>query len=159
MSNRAIFNASPVNGVAVFDVTDPILSMAEFDFKLNGAKTIIIDYIGTASSLSIGANFINSEAQLIGAETIWNFSNQNLASLNITSQFGGSILAPYTDLTNSANIEGGVFVDSLTQNGEIHSQPFNGSIPTPEPSTLILLIVAGLGMGGLNVYRKKHRAV
>jgi hypothetical protein len=51
--------------------------------------------------------------------------------------------------SNGNNIEGGVFVDSLVQRGEIHLQPFDGQIPpVPEPETYAMLL-AGLGFLGV----------
>ena len=51
-------------------------------------------------------------------------------------------------LSNANNIEGGVYVESLVQSGEIHyaSGGFKGNIAAvPEPETYAMLL-AGLGM-------------
>jgi choice-of-anchor A domain-containing protein len=154
-SNTATFNASAgSNGVAVFAVSNTDLAQGQFTFNLNGAKTVIINC--DLSHPVTSANFLGGAATNIGAETIWNF--YNATTLSIGAQFGGSVLAPYAAFTNSNNIEGGVYVDSLTQTGEIHLQPFIGNLPptpTPEPSSLLLL---GGGLIGFAGIRKKLRA-
>lgn len=153
--NKATFNAvADSNGVAVFNLSDADLLAGEFDFNLNGATTIILN--SGDDVISIGANFLGGLARLIGATTIWNF--YNATSVTISSEFGGSILAPLADFTNYNNIEGGVYVNTLHQYGEIHLQPFTGEIPTstvPVPPAVLLL---GSALAGLAPLRKKFRA-
>ncbi|MCB5189040.1 choice-of-anchor A family protein [Methylobacillus caricis] len=154
--NRATFSASADStGLAVFNLTDieagSIFSLAEFDFTLNGASTVVINVALT--DITISANFINGSAHQIGSSVIWNFYNATTVTLN--NEFGGSVLALNADLTNNQNIEGGVFVKNLTQNGEIHLQPFTGNIITavPEPSSYAMLLL-GLGLIALTMRRR-----
>jgi choice-of-anchor A domain-containing protein len=147
-SGTATFNAvANSSGVAVFDITSndtAIFNAHQYQFNLNGAKTVIIN--SDATSANISANFLGGSAQAIGAETLWNF--YDATSLSINSQWGGSILAPLAAFSNGNNIEGGVFVNTLAQGGEIHLQPFNGQIPpVPEPETYVLMLF-GLGFLG-----------
>ena len=105
--------------------------------------------------MTIAANFLNGSAPVIAPETIWNF--WAATSINIDSQFGGSILAPSALLSNSQNIEGGVFVGTLHQSGEIHEQAYTGSYPTPSPVPLpgsLGLMFSGLVMLGAIGRRK-----
>lgn len=148
VGNKATFNAvANSKGVAVFDLSNAtsasVFSAGEFSFAANGASTIIIN--SSVSSAVIGANFLGGQAQSLGKSIVWNF--YNATSLTINNQFGGSILATRASLTNNQNIEGGVFVNSLTQNGELHLQAFTGNLasvaPVPEPEEY-LLMVAGL---------------
>jgi choice-of-anchor A domain-containing protein len=149
----ATFNAvADANGVAVFDLTavdTAVFGASQFQFNLNGATTLILNSDETSANIS--ANFLGGSAQAIGAETLWNF--YDATSLTINNQWGGSILAPSAAFSNHQNIEGGVFVNTLTQGGEIHLQPFSGQIPpgqippVPEPETYALLLV-GLGFLG-----------
>ena len=153
-NGKATFNAvANSSGVAVFDLTgiDAALFHAnEFQFNLNGATTVILNSDETSANIS--ANFLGGGAQAIGAETLWNF--YDATNLTINNQWGGSILAPLAAFTNNQDIEGGVFVDTLTQRGEIHLQPFTGQIPpVPEPETYAMLL-AGLGFLGV-IFRRR----
>ncbi|HZG21262.1 MAG TPA: collagen-binding domain-containing protein [Herbaspirillum sp.] len=148
--NKATFNAvANAKGVAVFNLDNAssasVFSAGEFSFAANGASTIIIN--SSVSSAVIGANFLGGQAQSLGKSIVWNF--YNASSLTINNQFGGSILATHASLTNNQNIEGGVFVNSLTQNGELHLQPFSGNLaavaPVPEPEQYLMML-AGLAI-------------
>lgn len=148
--NKATFNAvADANGLAVFNLTDSVLNAGEFEFNLGSATTIIIN--SGATSADITANFLGGSAQTIGAKTLWNFYNATSLS---TYQFGGSILAPLASFTNYNDIEGDVFVDSLTQYGQIHLQPFSGHLPpVPEPETWAMML-GGLAMLGAIARRR-----
>jgi len=114
--------------VAVFNLTaidTTVFSQSQFQFNLNGATTIILN--SDETTVNISANFLNGSAQGIGAKTIWNF--YKATNVTINNQFGGSILAPLAAFTNNNNIEGSVFVKTITQRGEIHLQTFTGSVP------------------------------
>ena len=101
---------------------------------------------------------LSGSARTVGAISVWNF--YNATDLLIKSEFGGVVLAPDANLTNLNNIEGTVVVNSLTQKGEIHLQPFSGDFPdeppshdVPEPG-LLSLVLAGLGA---IAYRRTRR--
>lgn len=150
--NKAVFNAKAgANGVAVFDletIDEGLFSAGEFEFHLNGASTMIFNT--DVTSASINANFLGGAAQVIGGKAIWNF--YNASSLTLGSQFGGAVLATGATLTNWQNIEGGVYVKDLVQRGEIHLQPFTGTISAvPEPASVTLLL------GGLAVLAARCR--
>jgi choice-of-anchor A domain-containing protein len=155
--NKAVFNAkADASGVAVFDlesIDESLFRMGEFEFHLNGASTVIFNTDVTTAS--INANFLGGSAQAIGGKAIWNF--YNATSLTLGSQFGGAVLATGATLTNWQNIEGGVFVQDLVQRGEIHLQPFTGSVPllpVPEPMTVWLLL-GGLVVLGARASKKQ----
>ena len=155
-SGRATFNAvAGANGVAVFDLTasdaTKLFSQSEFDFNMGGASTLIFNVDG--ANVNIDANFLGGSAQAIGAKTLWNF--YDASSVNIVSQFGGTVLAAGAAFTNWNNIEGDVLVKSLDQHGEIHLQPFSGTVPAvPEPETYAMMMV-GLGLLGAVVRRRR----
>ncbi|MFB9245774.1 choice-of-anchor A family protein [Massilia antarctica] len=141
---KATFNAvANASGVAVFNLIDAgVFKASEFEFNLGDATTVILN--ASDDSATIGANFLGGSAQTLGSKLIWNF--RNATSIVTNAQFGGAILAPSARLTNNQNIEGGVFVKSLDQRGELHLQAFDGSLhPIPEPASGALLL-AGLLM-------------
>ncbi|NHZ88428.1 choice-of-anchor A family protein [Massilia sp. CCM 8733] len=146
---KATFKAvADANGVAVFNLFDAgVFKASEFEFHLGDASTVILN----ASDLNatIGANFLGGSAQTLGSKLIWNF--QHATSITTNALFGGTILAPSARLTNNQNIEGGVFVKSLEQHGELHLQAFDGNVNpgggtarVPEPGTGALLLAGAL---------------
>lgn len=155
--NKAVFNAkTDANGTAVFNLSGfdaRLFTEGEFEFNLNGATTVIIN--SGATDIDIAANFINGGAQNIGAKTIWNF--YNATDVDIKNQFGGSVLAPLADFSNTGNIEGGVFVNSLDQKAEIHLQSFAGKIPPSAPVPIPpAMLLFGSGLTGLAMMRSRR---
>ncbi|UIN23359.1 choice-of-anchor A family protein [Herbaspirillum frisingense] len=159
--NKATFNAvADAKGVAVFNLDNTtsasVFSAGEFSFAANGASTIIIN--SSVSSAVIGANFLGGQAQSLGKSIVWNF--YNASSLTINNQFGGSILATHASLTNNQNIEGGVFVNSLTQNGELHLQSFTGNLaavaPVPEPEQYLMMLSGLAIVIGVAALRRRN---
>lgn len=156
--NKTTFTATPNSaGVAVFNLDNAasasVFATGEFTFNANGATTIIIN--SSVTSATIGANFLGGQAQSLGSAIIWNF--YNATNLTINNQFGGTILATKASLTNNQNIEGGVYVNNLTQNGEIHLQAFTGNVAAvPEPQTYASML-GGLALLGFTAIRRKKK--
>ncbi len=153
--SKVTFNAvAGANGLAVFDIADAsgfFSQAAEFEFNLNGASGILFnvsDSAGDAANdLNIHANFLAGSAPLLGSKMLWNFTNAQ--KITLASQFGGSMLAVFADTSNSNNIEGTLVAKSLTQYGEIHSQPLDpnypSAVPLPPAAPLFGAALAAIG--------------
>jgi choice-of-anchor A domain-containing protein len=159
--SKATFNAkADASGVAVFDLTgidEQLFSSGEFDFRLNGATTVIMNT--DIKTTSINANFLGGGARNVGSQVIWNF--YDATSLTIGAQFGGAVLATDALVTNTADIEGGLFARALDLRAQVHVQPFTGDVgflplsPVPEPS-MVAMIAAGLAIFGAGRVRRRE---
>ncbi len=149
---KTVFNAvADAAGRAIFDLTGNVLGAGEFEFNLNGARTLIFNS-GVGGTIDLNANFLgNSALGPLAHMAVWNF--YNATALNVGRQFGGSILATGASLTNSNNIEGAVVVKRFDGKGELHLRSFNGQLfpttsggptPVPEPGSLALVAAAAL---------------
>lgn len=150
----AIFNANPVNGLAVFSVTASTLfsnpNVQQIELNANGAQAIVVNVIGTNVLFNSG-NFVGAwQSQFARANVIWNFVDAS--SIDLQRQFNGAILAPNAHLSNITDIDGSVFVGSFTQNGEVHLPNYTGYVPAP--SAALLLGVSGVA-GGITARRRR----
>lgn len=172
--NRGVFDAAPdADGLAVFSIdAADLAAIGEIDFQLNGAETAIVNVTG--SSVVLNDNFLGGTQEL-GENVIWNFPEAE--SLDFTTAFGGSVLAPKAKATTANYIEGSAVFGSLTQNGEMHvgtykggytpprdpetpgssggSSTSSGGTPVPEPGLLGLF---GIALAGLFFLRRRRGA-
>lgn len=174
--NRGIFNAQPdAKGMAVFNISAADLDkIGEIQFNLNGADTAIINVSGR--TINLNDNFLDGTNNL-GEHVIWNFPDAE--ELNVTTAWGGSVLAPLADAETRNYIQGSAVFGNLKQNGEMHVGTYNGTyspppsggsssggssgggsssggdpVPVPEPGMVGLF---GLGVAGL-IYLRRRRA-
>ena len=129
--NRATFNAVPdAKGVAVFNLTAAQLDqIGEIAFNLNGADTAIVNVSGAA--ITLNDNFLGGTANL-GEHVIWNFADAK--TLELTTAWGGSVLAPGAAATTANYIQGSAVFGSLIQNGEMHVGTYAGNYYPPTSS-------------------------
>ncbi len=164
------FSAAPtiIGGVAVtvYDVLGSNLSQAikDFNFKLNGAQTVVINVDGQIGALH------NSLDTFTGQDNvIWNFYNQTSLTL---PDWSGAILAPEAALTLRGASRGDVVAASLIQGGnEILNYAFAGDLnfvpdalrpvlnPVPGNSTAVDapggLAALVIGAAGLALARRR----
>jgi len=147
-------NASPtlIGGqlVAVYSLTAADLTGGQLNLNIGTAQTVIINVdAGPSGSLSFVAppNLIGGFKQSNSSHILWNLYNATQVSTNNT--FNGALLAPLADLkVLGGGINGTVAVKSLSnQSAEIRDFTYTGYlppvVPTPEPSTFVLMAMAG----------------
>lgn len=146
------FIANPVgpDNVAIFTISASQLASSlvqQIELVRNGASSIIINVTGTSLNFA-GGNFVGDWTNsAVRATTLWNFNTAT--SINLDRNWNGAILAPNASLTNSTAIDGSVFVNSMTQRGEVHLPGYTGYIPTPGTTAL-------MGLGGLFAARRRR---
>ncbi|WHU03855.1 choice-of-anchor A family protein [Sphingomonas sp. NIBR02145] len=130
--NRGTFNAMPnADGVAVFNISAADLDkIGEIQFNLNGADTAIVNVSG--GNVNLNDNFLGG-TQGLGEHVIWNFPDAT--TLNASTAWGGSVLAPTAAATKGNYIQGSAVFGSLTQNGEFHLGTYTGTYNPPSTGT------------------------
>ena len=126
--NRGTFNAVPnADGVAVFNISAADLDkIGEIQFNLNGDDTAIVNVSG--ANVTLNDNFLGG-TQGLGQHVIWNFPDAK--TLNATTAWGGSVLAPNAAATTGNYIQGSAVFGSLVQNGEFHLGTYTGTYTPP----------------------------
>lgn len=107
-------------------------------------STVLINIAGTALDFRyLSIDFVNLNGDGSGATNKQNvlFNFYEATSLNITGiGVKGSVLAPLADVSfTNGHIDGTIVAKSLTGNGELHDYKFQGTLPVPEPTSVMLL--------------------
>ncbi len=157
-NNEQITAVPGPDGIAVFNLTAAQLAaIPSFTINLGGASTVVFNVEGSSASFSA-----NDESGTAGANNIiWNFYDAT-GTVAFNTQIGGTVLAVGATVTNNNQIDGDLVAENWTGQGEAHSWPFNGNLPspptppptpTPEPASLVLFGSAIGLMGLLGVRR------
>jgi choice-of-anchor A domain-containing protein len=132
---------------------------SKFSIDVPFGSTLLVNISGTNASLGDFAFFYDG----IQGDYNPNFPDQYIlynfyqaTALNITGiKVDGSILAPWADINfTNGHIDGNLIGWRLEGDGEAHLELFNGQIPVPEASTLILL---GSGLAGIAALRRRMK--
>lgn len=135
---------------SVFSLTTTQLqAAANIEFSGN-ASTIIINVSGNSFDDYANINIANS----LSSKIIWNFVDATTINLR---GWSGTILAGQATVSAGSAINGVLYANNYTGNGELHSVAFTGVLPTapvPEPESYAMML-AGLGLMSLIARRKK----
>lgn len=166
--NRGIFTATPGgDGKAVFNISAADLDrIGEISFNLNGADTAIVNVSG--GFVRLNDNFLGGTAGL-GEHVIWNFPDAT--NIDVSTAWGGSVLAPGAAAITRNYIQGSSVFGSLVQNGEFHLGTYTGGYvppatppdsggpkPVPEPSSWAMFLIGMLGLGVFVARRRRQLA-
>jgi choice-of-anchor A domain-containing protein len=156
-SNSLVFDVTPVDGVAVFDITGAKLAGTLSDnynitfSKETPATTIVINVTGSFTEGG-GENF-NGDT-FLDEHVIWNF--EDATNINV-KQWHGAVLAGVATVTNTSDMEGFLYANNFNGMGELRDFPFMGTEPStvPEPSTWAMMALGFAGLGFLGFRSRK----
>ncbi len=159
-SNSLVFDVTPVDGVAVFDISGAALAGGPGDnynitfSNETSASTIVINVTGSFTEGG-GENF-NGDTYL-NEHVIWNF--EDATGVNVKG-WHGAVLAADATVTNTSAMEGFLYAENFTGQGELHDFPFQGTLPgtVPEPSTWAMMAIGFAGLGFLGLRSRKAAA-
>jgi choice-of-anchor A domain-containing protein len=141
------FTFNETGSTAVFDLTTAQLqSAANIEFTGN-AGTIIINVSGTSFTDNANINIDNS----LSSKIIWNFEDAQTVSLR---GWDGTILAGGATVSAGSAINGVLYAENYSGNGELHSVAFTGVLPVPEPTTYAMF---GIGLAGVLLAARKRK--
>jgi choice-of-anchor A domain-containing protein len=154
-----VFNAMPTleNGVlvTVYQISASLLSSMQniAGFNLNGADVVVVNVLGSTTSLPNLNNFGGASA------VIWNMPDET-GGLSLSS-WAGTVLAPNAAVTNGGILTGTLVAASLTQDSELHSQVFTGNLdfltPASVPEPPGWAVLAGM-LPVLALLRRRRRS-
>lgn len=85
-------------------------------------------------------------------DTLTMFNFYDATNVSLSGLIGGYVVAPDANVMLGNNIDGGIMASNLTVDSEVDlpsgssTSAWEGALPVPEPSTLALAGIGGLGM-------------
>ena len=159
-SNSLVFDVTPVDGLAVFDISGAALAGGQNDnynitfSNATAATTIVINVTGSFTEGG-GENFNGNT--FLNEHVIWNF--EDATNVNVKG-WHGAVLAGDATVTNNSAMEGFLYAENFTGGGELHDFPFQGNVPgaVPEPSTWAMMALGFMGLAFLGLRSRKAAA-
>ena len=135
----------------IFNVTASQLSSAT-NFVLNApaGTTAVVNVSGTSATFqNAGYSLTGGIANTNVLLNFWQATSLNMSGIGIQ----GTVFAPQANVSfNNGQLNGQLIASSFTGSGEMHIATFGGTVPVPEP---VSLVAVGVGLAGLIRRRKK----
>ena len=136
----------------IFNITQAqFQDSRNLDIEVPTGSTAIINVAGKSDTLQSGVYFQgNMVTDANAGEILFNFPAA--ASVSMNGQIDGTVLAPHAVLSGESQMGGAFVAASIDSTGEVHYDPFSGSIPnngncssTPAPlSVTCAAVTAGI---------------
>ncbi|MGB0621384.1 MAG: collagen-binding domain-containing protein [Myxococcota bacterium] len=152
--NRVVFNATPVDGIAVFEVGSTQLFHRNGQFDLTGDLSADLFLIRVTGGSDINTSGLNPKSFEFNDPTFQSriafyFPDASASTdLRFNGGLGGALLARQANLIVTNPLEGTVVAGNVTLNSGVHLPVFT---VVPEPGTALLM---GLGLAGLAAIRR-----
>ncbi|MEX2112723.1 MAG: choice-of-anchor A family protein, partial [Pirellulales bacterium] len=129
----------------------------QLNLNMGAANTVIINVSGDPVSFVAPPNIIGGFNQANSSKILWNLTDATQVTVN--NSFNGALLAPGANLqVLGGGMNGTVAVMSISQqNAEIRDFTYTGFLPpVPEPSSMALAGLAGMGLLAWKVRRRRR---
>ncbi|NJC08571.1 collagen-binding domain-containing protein [Polymorphobacter fuscus] len=164
-NNPVIHAVDGGQGYAVLNLTSAFFTdyAGQLSYDLPSTSLPLIVNVAGTGAFTWGLNPAGGN-KAYNQSVIWNF--YEASSINFTTMFNGSVLAPYATISNNTPIEGSVAVLGFNQGGEVHLGTYAlgesfltsttpGTVPEP---TVWAMLIGGFGLVGAAM-RKRRAAI